>query len=175
MKATAILLALRLPASLEGQGPRHAIRPPAAGDLPLQAALVDSTPGRDDLTLAFGGVIGAIGGLLAGGFIGARIELAGGCSGEWCGFSGGLLGAAIGSTVMIPVGVHFSNDERGDLEQVLGASGFALAGGIAFALVTQDATPLLLIPMAQIISAVAVEKRTSPERSAQAPYAGELP
>lgn len=161
MKATAVLLAMLLPASLQGQGPRHAVRTPASGDLPLQPALVDSRPERHDLTLAFGGAMGGLTGLIAGGFLGARIELAGGCSGEWCGFSGGLLGAAIGSSVMIPVGVHVANDGRGDLSQSVGASGLALAGGVALALLTQDEKPLLLIPLAQIIGSVAMERRSS--------------
>lgn len=164
MKAATVLIALVLPASLQGQGPRHAVRAPAAHDQPMQRALVDSNPERHDLTLAFGGAMGGIGGLLAGGFIGARIELAGGCDGEWCGFSGALLGAAIGSSVMIPLGVHLANDGRGDLGHAVAASGVALAGGVALALLTQDEKPVLLIPLAQIIGSVAIERRTGRRR-----------
>ena len=161
MKVTAVLLALLFPGLLHGQGPRHAIPAPASGHLPLQPELVDARPERHELTLAFGGAMGGVTGLIAGGFIGARIELAGGCDGEWCGFSGGLLGAAIGSAVMIPVGVHLANDARGDLSRSVAASGLALAGGVALVLLTQEEKPLLLIPLAQIIGAVAIERRTS--------------
>jgi hypothetical protein len=167
MKVTAVLLPLLFPALLHGQGPRHAVQAPASGNLPLQPALVDSRPERHDLTLAFGGAMGGLTGLMAGGFLGARIELAGGCSGEWCGFSGALLGAAIGSSIMIPVGVHLANDGRGDLSQSVAVSGFALAGGVALALLTQEEKPLLLIPLAQIIGSIAMERRTS--RSATEP------
>ncbi|HEU4829469.1 MAG TPA: hypothetical protein VFT04_09755 [Gemmatimonadales bacterium] len=162
MKAALVHLLLLLPASVEGQGVRHSFAPPAPDTAAPIRRLTDSLPRRDDLTLAFGGALGGIGGLLAGAFIGAQVERAGGCEyDDWCGFGGGLLGATIGSTVMIPAGVHLANDQRGDFGEGLVASAAALGGGIAISALVHDARPLLLIPIAQIISAVAVEKRTS--------------
>ena len=161
MKRAALLLALVLPAALDAQGPRHAFTAPAEEPGPMNV-LADSIAPPSDLTLAFGGVLGGVGGLIAGGFIGAQLEMAGGCHGDhWCGFGGGILGAAIGSAVMIPAAVHLANGRRGSFAAGLGASVAALAGGVAISLVVQDAQPLLLVPVAQIIGAVAVERRTS--------------
>ena len=171
MKRAAVLLALSLPAGLEAQGSRHSFAPPVGQHMPMNR-FVDSVAPPGDLTLAFGGAMGGIGGLLAGGFLGARLEMAGGCEGDaWCGFGGGILGAAIGSAVMIPVAVHLANDQRGSLGAGLGASVAALAGGIAVSLIAQDGQPLLLVPIAQVIGAVAAERRTSREKAEDAPQA----
>ena len=169
MRPAALLLVLALPAALHAQGARHSFDPPAAGrQTPIQA-FGDSSRLRSDLTLAFGGAMGGISGLLAGGFLGARLEMAGGCRGnEWCGFGGAVLGAAIGTTIMIPAAVHLANEQRGSFGSDLAASAAALGGGLAIALVTQDAEPMLLVPLAQIIGAVAVEKRTSRAREDRA-------
>ena len=162
MRPAALLLALAFPAALHAQGTRHAFVPATTRQGPPIQAFDDSVAGRSDLTLAFGGAMGGISGLLAGGFIGARLEMAGGCTGDdWCGFGGALLGAAIGSTIMIPAAVHLANDQRGSFSAGLGASVAVLAGGIAFSLFTHDAHPILLIPLAQIIGAVGTERRTS--------------
>ena len=159
MRTAALLFAFLIPTPLHAQGPRHSISPPAPATSAFAQA-IDSMPARDDLTLAFGGALAGISGLVAGAFIGAHLERAGGCSGDWCGLGGGLVGAAIGTTMMIPVGVHLSNDERGNLSQGLSASALALAGGMAMTLIIQDGTPMLFVPIAQIMVAVAAERRT---------------
>jgi hypothetical protein len=161
MKLVPLLLALLVPATLTGQGPRHFTSPPAATDLPIGPALRDPVPQRHELALALAGAMGGFGGLVAGAYVGARIETAGGCSHEWCGWTGAILGAAIGTTVMIPAVVHLANDQRGDLIEGIASSVAALAGGIAISLLMQDPQPLLVVPVAQIIGAVATEKRTS--------------
>lgn len=169
MKATALLLLLLFPGSLAGQGVRHSFLPPDPVPAAPMRTLTDSLPRRDDLTLAFGGALGGIGGLVAGAIIGVQVERASGCVeyDDWCGIGGGLLGATIGSTVMIPAGVHLANDQRGNLGEGLVASAAALGGGIAIAALVDDSRPLLLIPIAQIIGAVATEKRTSPSARAR--------
>src|SRR5690606_7153499 len=73
---------------------------------------------------------------------------------------GGLLGAALGTTFMVPVGVHLANNQRGNLGQGIAASGFTLAAGIGFSMLINDARPMLLVPLAQIISSIATERRT---------------
>lgn len=161
MKPVPLLLTMLVPATLTAQGPRHFAPPSAATDRPIATTLRDSLPQRDELALAFAGAMGGFGGLLAGAWVGARIETAGGCSHEWCGWTGAILGAAIGTTVMIPAVVHLANDGRGDLIEGIASSAAALAGGIAISLLTQDPHPLLVVPVAQIIGAVATEKRTS--------------
>lgn len=161
MKLVPVLLALLVPATLAGQGPRHFTSPAVVTDRPIRSALGDSVPPRHELALAFAGAMGGFGGLVAGAYVGARIETAGGCSHEWCGWTGAILGAAIGTTVMIPAVVHLANDQRGDLIEGIASSVAALAGGIAISLLMQDPQPLLVVPVAQIIGAVATEKRTS--------------
>lgn len=160
MKAPALLLACLLPASLAGQGPRFSISLPVSEESSLAPA-IDSVPPANELHLAFGGILAGMSGLVAGGFLGAQLERSGGCTDAWCGFEGGLIGAAIGSTVMVPIGVHLSNDRRGDLFRGFGASAAALAGGVAVSLVLRDGTPMLLVPFAQVIGAVVAERRTS--------------
>lgn len=165
MKPAVLLMACGLPAALQAQGARHSLIPPAVVHGQPTYTLRDSAAGHSDLTLAFGGAIGAVSGLVAGGFIGARLEMAGGCEGdEWCGFGGALLGAAIGSTIMIPAAVHLANDQRGSFTRGLAASAAALGGGIAISLLIQDARPVLLIPVAQVIGVVSAERREPPER-----------
>jgi hypothetical protein len=164
MKWGVLLLALSLPASLSAQGARHSFVPPLPESARPSHTAVDSTAGRSDLTLAFSGAMGGVGGILLGGLVGARLEMAGGCRGDWCGFGGALLGAAIGSTVLIPAAVHFGNDQAGDFGAGLAASAAALGAGVALALISQDGHPMLIVPVAQIIGAVAVERRTSRPR-----------
>jgi hypothetical protein len=162
MKPAVFLIAFGLPAALQAQGARHSLVPAAAQHGQPTYAFSDSAAGHGELTLAFGGAMGAVSGLVAGGFIGARLEMAGGCEGdEWCGFGGALLGAAIGSTIMIPAAVHLANDQRGSFTSGLAVSAAALGGGIVISLFMHDAHPVLLIPVAQIIGAVSAERRTS--------------
>jgi hypothetical protein len=179
MRTSTLLIALALPASLEAQGPRHAFDPPATETGAPINPDANTVPRRSDLTLVFSGTLGGIGGLLAGGVIGSRLEMARGCSGYWCGFSGGVAGAAIGSTALIPAAVHLANGRRGNFAAGLAASAAALGGGIAISLITNDAHPMLLVPVAQIIGAVIVEKRTGAARQAAerttSPYFPTLP
>src|SRR5690606_11432912 len=104
--------------------------PPAA---PISGSLPDSIRGaRDDLSLAMGGLLAGTTGLVLGAYAGAALEQSTGCAGDWCGLGGGLVGAALGSTLMVPIGVHLANDQRGNLGQSVAASGFALAAGLGF-------------------------------------------
>jgi hypothetical protein len=110
--------------------------------------------------MAFGGLLAGISGIVAGGFTGAVIDRGNGC-GEWCGFLGALYGAAAGSAVMVPVGVHLTNRRRGDLGRGIVYSLGATAVGIALAHAAEDGTPILLIPLAQIVVSVAAETATT--------------
>ena len=164
MKWAVLLVVLFLPAALSAQGARHAFSPPPPESGPPLSRAADSTAGRSDLTLAFSGAMGGVAGILLGGLVGARLEMAGGCRGDWCGFGGALLGAAVGSTVLIPAAVHFGNDQAGDFGAGLAASAAALGAGVAISLISQDGQPMLIVPVAQIIGAVAAERRTSRPR-----------
>jgi hypothetical protein len=111
--------------------------------------------------LAFAGLLGAGVGVIGGGFVGARVEQAtvGRCY-DYCGLAGFVLGATVGSTIAVPVTVHAANGRRGDLSRAIGWSGFIAAAGWGLGLALHDATPVLLIPAAQIIVSVGIETRT---------------
>jgi hypothetical protein len=160
MRRLLLAVALILPAPLGAQGPRHATLPAAPNPSQLLTR-VDSGPSPDDLGLALAGTLAGIGGLVAGGYIGMAIERSGGCSGDWCGFGGALLGGAVGMTIAIPAGVHMANGSRGDFGQAAAASGLALAGGILVSAMMQDATPILFVPIMQVVGAIAAERRAS--------------
>lgn len=170
VNSAVLLVALALPAALHAQGTRHSFVSQTAEQGAPMNVLRDPGAPHSDLALAFGGALGGIGGVIAGGYLGAQLEMAGGCRGdEWCGLGGAVLGAAIGSTVMIPAAVHLTNDKRGSLQASLAASAAALGGGVLISLVTQEAQSLLLVPLGQIFAAVATERRTSNGRKANAP------
>jgi hypothetical protein len=137
---------------------------PAASAVAPAAVGVDTAASPDELSLALGGVLAFFPGAVVGGFVGAGIEKAGGCDGDWCGLGGGLIGATAGTAVSIPLGVHLTNRRRGRLDRsILAAAGVAAAGwAAAFAL--DDGRPVLLIPFAQLVAAVAVERATTSRR-----------
>lgn len=124
-----------------------------------------ATGPRSGVTLAFGGLVGGALGFFAGGFSGVAV----------CGCTSGevndaleafFLGAAVGTAVTIPLGVHLSNHLEGSyltaLAVSIGISAVALAA--AFALDDETASPalVLMIPVSQIISSVLIERRTTP-------------
>lgn len=164
MRRLFLISLLLMPSVLLGQGPRAA----RIATLPVLPAPTAPAPQRldpvyppaDELGMAFGGLLAGISGIVAGGFTGAVIDRSNGC-GEWCGFLGALYGAAAGSAVMVPVGVHLTNRRRGDLGRAVVYSLGATAAGVALAHATDDGTPILLIPLAQIVVSVAVERATT--------------
>ncbi len=125
-----------------------------------------ATGPRNGVTLAFGGLVGGALGFFAGGFSGVAVC---GCSsggGEYDALEAFFLGAAVGTAVTIPLGVHLSNHLEGSyltaLAVSIGISAVALAA--AFALDDETAFPalVLMIPVSQIISSVLIERRTTP-------------
>jgi hypothetical protein len=150
-------------APLAAQGARLAtfVTLPLEG-APVRAALPDSHLTRpDELGMGLGGLLTGIAGLVIGGYAGAAIDRANGCS-EWCGLEGGIVGATVGSTVMIPVGVHLANGQRGSFARGVAWSAIAAAAGWGLTLASDNATPLLLLPFAQIVAAVSAEAGSTP-------------
>lgn len=158
--ALALVLAPSLAAA---QGARHGITHRDGNE-----AVMNDRAGAaaGEMGLAFAGLLGAGVGVLGGGFVGARVEQAAvrRCY-DYCGLAGFVVGATLGTTIAVPVTVHAANGRRGDLSQALGWSGFVAAAGWGLALALDDATPVLLIPAAQVIVSVGIETRTGRKRA----------
>lgn len=157
---SALLLFCVAPA--RAQGPRLAtvVTLPLEG-VPVRATLPDPQGRPDEIGMGLGGLMTGVAGIVLGAYVGAAIDRANGCS-EWCGLMGGLAGATVGTTVMIPVGVHLSNGQRGSFGRDIAWSALVAAGGWGLALASENATPLVLIPLAQIVAAVASEAGSTP-------------
>lgn len=125
-----------------------------------------ATGPRSGVTLAFGGLVGGALGFFAGGFSGVAVC---GCNtgGEvYDALEAFFWGAAVGTAVTIPLGVHLSNHLEGSYLTALAVSiGISAVGlAAAFALDDETASPalVLMIPVSQIISSVLIERRTTP-------------
>jgi hypothetical protein len=131
--------------------------------------------------LVGGGLFGGAAGAAAGAFAGVLV------SGNLCDEPGdpdacnpmgaALLGAAVGHTLLAPAGVHLANRRRGDLSRSLVASAVIGAAGIGSLLLLEqgvrrrDPVPTavrsatiaigLAIPVAQRVTAIALERRSS--------------
>lgn len=104
------------------------------------------------------GVVGTISGLVAGAIIGHQFDMRP-C--EFC-IEFGLLGAFVGASVGSPLAVHLSNDRRGRLgPAVLTSFAIGIVGGFGGAAALHDGRVLLAVPVLQIASAIAIERRTS--------------
>ena len=163
------MLALFLPAAVpvQAQGPRLATFPSSyviPPTLPLTGAVIPDTAiaRPDELGMALGGLLAGVTGLVAGAYLGAAIDRSDGCSDDWCGLGGALVGASAGTAFMVPVGVHLANRQRGNFGLGVWWSTIVTAAGWGIAVASDNATPLVLIPLAQIAAAVAAEARTTP-------------
>lgn len=151
------VLLIPIPALAATQGPRQPAF--ASADSPAQlhssALLPDTAAGRpDELGMALGGVLASFGGMLASGYAG--------CATQRCDIAEVFLAMTAGSTISTPAGVHLVNGRRGNFPRSFGASALIFLGGWVAALALDDATPVLLIPPVQVISAIAIETRTTP-------------
>lgn len=148
------------------QGPKFATFPAAAPPEapPITARLPRSAAGRPNaLGMTLGGLLGAVPGVVAGAIVGYQVDRSDGCYGdEWCGLWGGLAGATIGSTLLVPAGVHLANHRRGSFGAGVGWSAVVAVAGWTTAIAFDSATPLIVLPFAQIVAAVATEAGTTP-------------
>lgn len=163
LRSFLLICLLLSPFPLAAQGPRGPRFPTLAPAGPIVSAEVaaDSVfPPADELGMGLGGLLSGFAGMVIGAYTGAMIDRAGGCS-EWCGLEGALYGSVVGSGLMVPIGVHLANNQRGNLGRSVAYSLLTGGAGLAIAFAAEDPTPLLLIPFAQIVVAVAVEKATT--------------
>ena len=160
------LLCLLAAVPVRAQGPKFATFPVAAlpEAPPITARLPRSAAGRPNvLGMTLGGLLGAVPGVVAGALVGHEIDRDGGCySDEWCGLWGALAGATAGSTLLIPTGVHFSNHRRGSFGAGVGWSALVAVAGWTTAIALDSGTPLIVLPFAQIVAAVASEAHSTP-------------
>jgi hypothetical protein len=111
--------------------------------------------------MAAGLLMGTIG-FLGGGLVGAKIDQASSDGyEEWDGIYGFLIGAPIGESLLLPVGVHLANGRRGNLPLSMLASIGITAAGIALAASAEDAKILVAIPIAQLAACIAIERSTT--------------
>ena len=111
-----------------------------------------------------GGLLGGAIGLIAGGYSGALLTNNRAGPDDLSFLPGLIWGAAVGESVMLPVGVHLVNRQRGKLLPAVMASTVLGVGGLALALATQDSEPipgiiLAAVPLAQLATAITIERR----------------
>jgi hypothetical protein len=131
--------------------------------------VVASDTANPTMAMVGGGLLGGAVGFVGGGLLGATIERSFGCEGvEWCGLGGGFLGAVIGETTMVALGVHLANDSRGEYTAVLAGSLGSVVAGFALGGLLHKGEVLLVVPVAQVVIATTLERRSTrpavPER-----------
>ncbi len=128
--------------------------PASAGLSPLQ---VDSTSVAPEV---FAGVLAGAGGLVLGGLFGFAAENALRCDahGDFCGLSGMVVGALLGESLALPLGVHLAAGRQGSYPRaalvsvgvgILGASLALPTGGLS----------IMLVPLVQLGVSLRFEHR----------------
>jgi hypothetical protein len=115
---------------------------------------VQANPGL----LAAGGVLGGAVGLFGGALVGGKLT-EDDC--EDCGLVGVVYGGIAGGSALLPLGVHLANGRRGDFGKSLLASLAIGAAGFGLSAATDEWGIMLGVPVAQIVSSIAIERGTS--------------
>lgn len=133
---------------------------------------------RPTSTLVLGGAAGAGAGLLAGGVLGGALGYAltrcddqDGCFGDY--LNAAFNGAAVGTSVLIPLGVHLANGREGRYAPALLASAGlgALGLGVFWGVQKSEGPDALMVasvvatPALQLLTSVAIERATSRRRN----------
>ena len=122
--------------------------------------------------ILFGALLGA-GSWLAGGLIGYEIADTENCAGDaFCGFGAFLVGAAIGGSSGLAVGMHLGNNRRGNFPLDWLTSVGLWGVGIGIVLAMDDGVSsggqgavLIAIPVTQFALTLAVERATGRSRA----------
>ena len=155
----ALLALLAVP--LRAQRPAPAL-PHYRATLPVPTARSTSRGEAGIPAMAIAGVIGGTVGVFGGGLIGSAVG--GGnaiCGDDACGLEEAVYGAILGESVLLPLGVHLANGRRGNYGLSLLASVGIGALGILAVDASNDGIPLLVVPVAQLITSIAIERTTS--------------
>lgn len=163
----ALLVALASPAAAQRKSPPAHAPTRGADPVAMLQARVREAPSAGSLLLA--GTAASAAGVIVGGYLGYRLDYdvlhwdcEHGC--EDPGLKGMLAGAMVGSALLTPLTVHLVNGRRGSLPLAcLSAAAIGSLGVIAAA--GDGAEGLLLaLPVAQVVSAVLIERRTALRR-----------
>lgn len=115
------------------------------------------------------GVLAGTLGLVAGGAAGYFLEDALLCGpyDEYCGLAGAAVGAALGESLLLPLGVHLSGGRQGNYAWSALASVGIGSAGLLLAVPTRGLS-LLAVPLWQLESAVRIERATSRPQGTEA-------
>lgn len=134
----------------------------------FRAGALGGGRGTDGATGLWRPVLGGVAGGTAGaavGFVGGLVA-ARGCEGDEVCLMPALVGAVVGETLGVPLGVHLAEGRRGSLALgALASAGVTAAGLGAIAFFGDSGPPAqgvaVLVPVAQLWAAIAVERRTA--------------
>lgn len=159
-------------ATLDGQQTPPSVEPPsdtlpAPKRLPPPAGAAER--GTHPALLVGAGLLGGTVGFFGGALAGANVACAEEEPDEFCGLIGGFWGAAVGTTVGIPLGVHLANGRRGDYPLSQLASVGIAAGLIGAVFLSGDedtAAAFLLpaVPVGQILASILIERGSAGPR-----------
>jgi hypothetical protein len=96
------------------------------------------------------GILGGAAGFFGVGLASGYAAEASSCEGEYCALGWGLLGAAVGEALGVPLAMHWAAGQKEGLEISVLASLAIAAGGVALAVAWEEPYPLLVVPVAQI-------------------------
>ena len=156
----AIVLLLFVNAAGYGQGPRRDFRFEPAAPLSVTSVQQQTAPVGN---MIFGGLVGGAIGFFAFGFAGALIadSQASDDSEGFEALGGFVIGAIIGESVLLPLGVHIADKRRGDFATELLVSAGIAAVGIGLTGAMEDLAVVFLpaVPIAQLAATIAIERK----------------
>jgi len=154
----AIAIVLLSSATSSAQLPLRSTQFDAARPALQPVAQIPVSEGR----MILGGLLGGAIGFFGGGFAGALINDDQDGEDELEVVEGFAVGAVIGETLLLPLGVNIANYRQGSYSLSLLAATAITAVGLAFATSGEDELEFLIpVPVLQLISSVMIEKRTT--------------
>ena len=108
------------------------------------------------------GVVGLVGGAYLGGMLALKLD--GDCGHDECGFTGLILGGALGEAVGLGTGVHLGGDNKGSMAGAIGTSMMVGFGGLLLASKT-DGLLLPAVPVIQLVTAIMVDRQAAAKKS----------
>jgi hypothetical protein len=162
---SALLVVLAVPRALPAQYlPRH-----VQSTVPAEPQQVADTriPVEDAVLSTIGGALGGVAGFYGLGLVG--FHLTGGgeiCGDDPCGFLGGIFGALLGEAIGIGLGAHLGGGAKGEpLAPIAASLGVLIAGGMVAQHLNPGESMIVVIPVAQVATAVWAELSTARRKS----------